>query len=158
MRAWIAAVVLAISQTAVADEMPAHMKEALRWIELNSDYRNLAPPRSYSVVSNEEMRRHAMNLASASGANAMYTCASQHVWLRDAFNPKQIYDQSVLVHELTHHAQCVTGRAASNPCEKEREAYELQYKYLMQKATENRDKLPELRKRFDDIVDRHCRR
>ncbi len=105
-----------------------------------------------------EMRSKSANWGGSGTAGALYLCSSQTTMLSDAFNPKLVWDQSVLVHELTHHAQCVSGRSMANYCEIEREAYNLQFKYLDQRATQNRDQLVAIRKRFDDIVARHCRR
>lgn len=152
------AAVIALASPATADEMQDQISRALRWVDQNSEYKNTPPPRGYSVVSAEEMQGKSANWGGSGTATAMYLCASQTVLLRDTFNPKKIYDFSVLVHEMTHHAQCVNGRASSNHCEKEREAYEVQWKYIEKNATENRDRLSDVRKMFDDAVARQCRR
>jgi hypothetical protein len=140
-----------------ADDMPRQMALALRWIEQNSNYRDVPPPRSYALVSDEVMRSKAMNLANASSANAMYSCDSQTLWLMETFDPKKVTDSSFLVHELAHHAQCVLGGPRSE-CVREREAYDLQFKYLEQFARGARERLPEQRKRFDEVVAWHGRR
>jgi hypothetical protein len=105
---------------------------ALCWIERNSEYRNLPRP----FLWTEATDRYIASLGSgraAKSAAALYNCWNQAVYFVKGFDQGKLGDQSVLLHELVHHAQCVYDRTARDRaaiCEREREAYGLQAKFL----------------------------
>jgi hypothetical protein len=151
----LAMLAFAGSASATGPDIPSAIRDALAWLAQNSPYPAVSPPRSYAVLDAEQMRTSAVNLGGAENAGAIYHCSSQSVLLRDTFDPRRVWDMAVLVHEMTHHLQCVT-RGMGLACEREREAYDMQLRFLEQMATDGRDRLPALRKRYDEVVARHC--
>lgn len=125
---------------ALAQDMPERFREAIRWIEANSQYRNLPPLRTWMELTPEEMNRQALSNGMRS-AFAIYYCNAQSIALLSrledgrAINWSRPFSRSVLVHELTHHAQCAAGRFSGlNRCGLEKEAYAMQARYLREQA------------------------
>jgi hypothetical protein len=115
-----------------AQDMPERFRDAIRWIEANSRYRNLPPLRTWMELTPEDMNRQALNNGMRS-AFAIYFCNAQSIALLSrlqdgrAINWSRPFSQSILVHELTHHAQCAAGRFSGlNRCALEKEAYAMQ--------------------------------
>jgi len=105
---------------------------ALRWIAANSTYEPIAV-RHWVPLKAEDMAANAWMLHVAADPQmvfSMYSCARRTLYFRaDAdFNDAVVF--SFLVHELTHHLQCETGRSEVDLCGWERQAYGLQGAYL----------------------------
>ena len=111
---------------------PAAIDEALRWITRNSTYRAI-PLRHWITVTAEDMPAQARKLRAAGDPRmvyAMYVCASRTLYFRADADFRDPVVFSFLVHELTHHLQCETGRSDVDLCAWEREAYGIQHAYL----------------------------
>ena len=61
---------------------------------------------------------------------AAYDRRNRMILLKAPFDPSDPVSQSILVHELVHHAQTVTGQRFACPAEAERAAFVLQEKWL----------------------------
>jgi hypothetical protein len=130
---------------AAAQDLPERFREAMRWIETNSHYRNLPPLRTWMELTPEAMNRQALSNGMRS-AFAIYFCNAQSVAvlsrLEDgrAINWSRPFSQAILVHEMTHHAQCAAGRFSGlNRCALEKEAYAMQARFLREQAQLHRD-------------------
>lgn len=136
LAAAVAAWALSFAAPAAAQEMPERFREATAWIEQNSAYQNIRPVRSWMELTPEEMTRQAFTNGMRS-AMAMYYCNAQSIALLSKLEDGRYidwsrpYSRAILVHELTHHAQCVSGRwSGISRCALEKEAYGLQAKFL----------------------------
>lgn len=121
---------------------PEHaIENALCWIERHSPYGNLPPPQLWLELHPYHMHQLSAWMPAGS-ATALYNCREKAVYFRKGFNQARLGDQSVLLHELVHHAQCVQGQFARDPaaaCAREREAYGLQAKFLRYVAGQRPD-------------------
>ncbi len=62
---------------------------------------------------------------------AAYTCAFNSLWLRDDFDPRDVWSRAALVHQLEHHRQCLGGQFRRTPTAGlEAEAFQVQVRYL----------------------------
>jgi hypothetical protein len=137
----IVAGTIALARPVAAQDMPERFREAMRWIEANSSYRNLPPLRTWMELTPDEMNRQALSNGMRS-AFAIYFCNAQSVALLSRLEDGRPIDwsrpfsQAILVHEMIHHAQCTTGRFSGlNRCILEKEAYAMQAKYLREQAS-----------------------
>jgi hypothetical protein len=64
------------------------------------------------------------------GVLALYDASAGRIHLRSDWTGRDVYEVSVLVHEMVHHAQHVTGRRFACPGSAEAEAYTLQARWL----------------------------
>ena len=67
------------------------------------------------------------------GAAAAYNCHFRTVFLSKPFDAENVWNRSVLVHELEHHKQCLDGRFdlfPENVRQLEGGAYAAQLRYL----------------------------
>jgi len=111
------------------------IQKGLAWIATNggTDYRSV-PVQFYVAVPPGQMASYAVKLNAAGDASkvlALHSC-SQHTMYLNAeydFNKNFVY-QGVLVHELVHHLQCENNMWTSDPCNKERQAYAVQAKFI----------------------------
>jgi hypothetical protein len=138
--ALVAMLAPALIAPAAGQDMPERFRAAIRWIEANSHYRNLPPLRTWMELTPEEMNRQALSNGMRS-AFAIYFCNAQSIALLGrledgrAIDWNRPFSQGVLVHELTHHAQCAAGRFSGlNRCALEKEAYAMQAQYLREQA------------------------
>jgi hypothetical protein len=139
------AAALLLANPAAARDMPDRFREAIAWIEAHSVYRNTPPLRSWMELTPEEMGRQAFSHGMRS-AMAIYYCNAQSVALLSklddgrAINWDRPYSLAILVHELTHHAQCTAGRwSGISRCAHEKEAYGLQALFLHEQARSHPD-------------------
>ena len=114
-----------------ADPPPA-VAAAVRWIAENSTYAP-KPLRNWVALRAEDMPARARSLHVADDPRVvygMYSCATDTLYFRRDvdFNDPVVF--SFLVHEVTHHLQCASGRSGIDLCAWEREAYGLQGAYL----------------------------
>lgn len=65
-----------------------------------------------------------------SGYLALYHADSRTILLRPDWRAEDLRDRSILLHELVHHMQAGAGRAYPCSGAREREAYELQARWL----------------------------
>jgi hypothetical protein len=104
----------------------------LVWIGQNSEYRNLAAPRYWMELPQEQIDSRARADAGhgRAGTLAMYECDSHTLVLRAGFDFERAWERSILLHELVHHVQCLRHGRYDDLCAAEREAYALQAKFL----------------------------
>lgn len=105
----------------------------LAWISANTDYRDLPPPNAWQQLSPQELQAVSDHSGGPAGGG-VYRCSTKTVYLRADLDTDNVGAVSEIVHELVHHAQCVTGWTRLSPCEKEREAYAVQLKFVQQYA------------------------
>lgn len=88
------------------------------------------PPPEVFVVPPEDVEKLA---GTGAGAAAAYNCRFRAVFVSKPFEPENVWNRSVLVHELEHHKQCLDGRFRRFPenlRELEAGAYAAQLHYL----------------------------
>ena len=109
----------------------------IEWLSLNSNIEIATPP--VVVVASPD------DLAAKYGAPvyALYAHHESTIYLADNVDVSTLQGASVLVHELVHHYQNVSGAMDGYNCarESERLAYETQKQYLQ---ANNAELLPEL--------------
>lgn len=84
-------------------------------------------PRARLPEIAEELSGHA---AAGREFLALYLIPTQEILLSTGWDPTSHRDRSVLVHELVHHADAVTGWESACPGEREKRAYEAQSVFL----------------------------
>lgn len=114
-----------------SSERDAVVANALNWIELNSQYKNVSPPQHWFALDRQEMRSQVMRRGGDGRATGMYVCQERAVYIPSGIDFKDVRAQAGIVHELTHHAQCVNGQWGRSTCEKEREAYRIEFAFLI---------------------------
>jgi hypothetical protein len=125
----------AVSGAEAASDRDAQIKSWIptlqRWIERNSDYKNIAPPTAWVVVTPQQMQaRMRAGGVFEDASFARYYCSEKTIYFRDDADFGTLGAIDTLLHELVHHAQCVTQRHGSDICAKESEAYALQARYI----------------------------
>jgi len=99
------------------------------WLAANG-HPGLSAP-NYAQLDDVQMRTFGQNRGSvATNAAAHYWCSSQTMVLRTTFDPANLFHRSIVVHELVHHDQCTKQRLTFDACAREREAYDVQIKWL----------------------------
>src|SRR5262249_30358602 len=68
---------------------------------------------------------------------AFYNFANASIYLLDDWRPTELYDQSVLIHELVHHLQQKNGVKMRCPAALEQQAYDLQITWLREQGVED---------------------
>jgi hypothetical protein len=110
------------------------LKIALDWLHANTAYRQIPEIRSWVMLSAEQMaaqaRQGGLPGSAARVPAAIYSCGQNRLYLQDGVNFHDIAILSVLVHELTHHAQCLARVSFADICAIEREAYLNQQKFV----------------------------
>lgn len=126
--AFIIAAIAAFFMPARADSL----SEAILWINNNTDYEidtmpsiHFGTPEVLSVLKYNDPKVEVLGL---------YECSTQSLWLTFGFATEDRFQKSIIIHELVHHAQCVTGKHALAECgaELEDEAYDIQEEWLKQ--------------------------
>ncbi len=109
----------------------------INWLSRNFDLPAASPAPRIVLASTEAMEslRHRNALAGsrtgkASDIVAIYVDAERTVYLREGWNGTSPAEQSVLVHEMVHHLQNLTGIAYACTEERERLAYAAQGAWL----------------------------
>ena len=103
------------------------------WVGQRMGIRSMGLPRICVVTRH----RLADLLASSGGSSALkpvalYESATATIYLSAAFVPDNPLSQSVIVHELVHHAQAVAGLRYACPQAAEKVAYDIQQEWLGQ--------------------------
>jgi len=68
---------------------------------------------------------------------ALHSNTDHVVYLLDTWRADGIRDRSILLHEIVHHLQYLNGIKASCAAEEERQAFELQIKWLRDQGVED---------------------
>ena len=88
---------------------------------------DLSPPQVCRVDADV---MQSLRPGTALDAVALYDGDRRRILLRTHWDPADVIDQSIIVHEIVHHAQKLSGRRLSCPSAGEAEAYDLQAKWL----------------------------
>ncbi len=141
------------------------IESGLCWIERNSGYRDIPAPRFWMELDEKQMRAQSHRVRGTMAAAAMYNCHEQAVYFPAGIDLKHIGPQSMLVHELVHHAQCVNHKPMGDGCDWEREAYALQANYVRfivgvagaKLTSADRTVLEKAATEIEDFADKACR-
>lgn len=134
-RVLVTAVMLALSTPVAAQQdMQTLVGTHLRWIEANSSYKELTPPRYWMELPADQFKSYAMNRGMAYDVVAMHECGSRTMTVLAGFDTKLEWNKSIVLHELVHDAQCQHRSMMADPCGREREAHALQAKWLRERA------------------------
>lgn len=106
---------------------------ATAWVSSNTPYTDITPP-NYAQLDETQMQAFGQNRLLLQNGNAYYLCSGQTMIVRTDIDLRNIYHQSIVVHEVVHHGQCTAHRMGNDPCAKEREAYAAQINYLRYRA------------------------
>jgi hypothetical protein len=110
------------------------VKLASDWLAQNTAYKQIPPVRHWVPLSVEKMAAQAGRGGVPTGARkaaAIYSCGNDTMYYQDGVNFMDIAILSLMVHELTHDAQCSAGLIGKRDlCSIEREAYTNQQKFL----------------------------
>lgn len=112
-------------------DMKSIIARSLRWIEQNTEYRDLEPPRHWVEMSGEQLSARSGSTVHDGGrVLALYSCGERTLYIRKDSDLSRVGVQSFVLHEMVHHAQCLHRRLQADACGREREAYALQGKWL----------------------------
>ena len=106
---------------------------ATDWLQKNTAYKHIPELRTWVPLSNEQMAAQAKRggvLGDATQASAIYVCGKDMMYIREGVNFRDVAVLSLLVHELTHHAQCLNRVPMTDLCKIEREAYVNQQRFV----------------------------
>lgn len=133
----VLAIIVTFAATVAATPGPdpaarAAIKAGLSWLARHSQYKPI-PLRNWVALDAGDVAARARTLYVINDPRmvfAMYSCATHTLYFRRGADFDDPVVFSFLVHELTHHLQCESGRNTSDLCALEREAYSLQGAYL----------------------------
>ena len=104
------------------------------WLHANTRYKQIPEIRSWVNLSAAQMaeraRRGGLPGSQANVPAAIYSCGQSTLYLQDGVNFFDVAILSLLVHELTHHAQCTARVSFADLCAIEREAYVNQQRFV----------------------------
>jgi hypothetical protein len=107
---------------------------ATDWLTQNTTYKKIPPVRVWVPLSAEKMAAQANRGGVPTGdrqAAAIYSCGADTMYFNEGMSYTDVAFLSVMVHELTHSAQCKTGAIGKRDlCSIEREAYTNQQNFL----------------------------
>lgn len=106
---------------------------ATEWLHKNTAYKNIPELRTWVSLSPTQMAEQAKRggvLGDAAQASAIYVCGKDMMYIREGVNFRDVAVLSLLVHELTHHAQCLNRVPMNDLCAIEREAYLNQQRFV----------------------------
>lgn len=110
------------------------LKIAVDWLHANTAYKQIPEIWAWVNLSAEQMAAQAcrggLPGSDARVPAAIYSCGESRLYMQNGVNFFDVAILSLLVHELTHHAQCVTRVPMSDICRVEREAYLNQQKFV----------------------------
>ena len=110
------------------------LKIAVDWLQANTAYKQIPEIRTWVNLSAEQMaaqaRRGGLPGSSSHVPAAIYSCGESKLFLQDGVNFFDPAILSLLVHELTHHAQCLARVPMNDICAIEREAYLNQQRFV----------------------------
>lgn len=123
MKALAFALCLLAAPAWAADIPPSLVARLSAWVADAAHYKDAAPP---LIV---HMTHRAMD-AAYGGENVEALYMNGVVYLAPDFDPGKLRDQSILVHELTHHLQFTNGVRYVCISESEAEAYAVQKQWM----------------------------
>lgn len=134
--AFLGLVAPAVAQAPRPDD--AAKQQAIRiardWLQANTAYKQIPDIQSWVSLSVEQMAAQARrgNVAATETRvpAAIYSCGQNRLYLQEGVNFFDPAILSLLVHELTHHAQCLARVPMNDICAIEREAYLNQQRFV----------------------------
>lgn len=103
------------------------LKIATDWLQANTAYKQIPEIHSWVNLSAAQMsaqaRRGSLPGSATNVPAAIYSCGQNRLYLQEGVNFFDVAILSLLVHELTHHAQCLARVSFADICAIEREAY-----------------------------------
>jgi Domain of unknown function (DUF6647) len=121
-----------LQSTASEGPVEADLQGLARWVAERTGEAELSVPR-LCILSTGELSRLRGGPLEALGplqTVALYSRQPPLILLDSAYDPGNPVSQSVIVHELVHHAQAVSGRRFACSAEAERDAYDIQEEWL----------------------------
>ncbi len=133
--AWLTFVVPVYAQGPAPDDgaRAQAVRIATDWLQKNTVYKQIPELRTWVPLSNAQMAEQARRggvLGDATQASAIYVCGKDMMYIREGVNFGDVAVLSLLVHELTHHAQCLNRMPMTDLCKIEREAYVNQQRFV----------------------------
>lgn len=120
--------------------MDAMVIALLAWITLNAGLKAPEPPKILFLPKagmNELYYGKSVVKDSTFDLKAFYDREGRTIYLPHGWNSADLLDNSILLHELVHHWQRMNGLKLSCPAEFERQAIELQSKWLLEQGIAN---------------------
>jgi hypothetical protein len=125
------------ADTTVADGTiipPAQIQPLAGWVEQQTGVKMAALP---ITEASGMMLKTSLGLEGVQQARAVAAYLPGQIFINNViWDPSSLVSQSYLVHELVHHAQLFSGKVYPCPEAKEREAYTLQNKWLLEHGEE----------------------
>jgi len=110
------------------------LKIARDWLQANTGYKQIPDIQSWVNLSPEHMaaqaRRGDLPGSATHVPAAIYSCGESRLYMQEGVNFFDPAILSLLVHELTHHAQCTARVSFADICAIEREAYLNQQRFV----------------------------
>ncbi len=100
------------------------LKIARDWLQDNTAYKQIPDIQSWIVLSDDQMVARGRDLPGRTDVPGfIYSCGANRLYVQHSMNYLDPAALSLLVHELTHHAQCLARLPMNDICAVEREAY-----------------------------------
>ena len=115
----------------------------MKWIVGKTRWTHSEPP-AVRLVSNTQLKTLYFGFGfepEAIQMHSLYSRETHIVYLRDTWNPDNLFDRSLLVHELVHHLQMLNKLRMACPEEYEAQAYQLQIEWLREQGIQDPYKL-----------------
>lgn len=113
---------------------PTTLKPYANWVQTAMNVDMVSLP--ITVASGTRLKT-SLGLKGVQQARAMAAYLPGQIILNNvAWDPQSLRSQSYLVHELVHHAQLISGRSYACDNAKEREAYSMQNRWLVEHGDE----------------------
>ena len=128
-----ALVATAASAQAIDPKRQQAVNIAIDWIEKNTRYKQVPMVGHWVELSGEQMAAQAVRghvFGDPHQVSAIYSCGADTLYFRNDVNFYDVAILSLLVHELTHHAQCLAHVPMNDTCAVEREAYRNQQAFV----------------------------
>jgi len=109
---------------------PTTVQPLATWVEHQTGVKMVALP---ITEASGMMLKNSLGLEGVQQARAVAAYIPGQIFINNViWDPQSLVSQSYLVHELVHHAQLFSGKIYPCPESKEREAYTLQNKWLVE--------------------------
>lgn len=122
---------------------PTVVSDLTKWIVQKTGWTVSTPP-PIRLASNEQLKT--VYFGSGFEPNgiemhSLYARESDVIYLRDTWKSTDLFDRSLLLHELVHHLQRLNGVKTACPEEYEGQAYHLQIEWLREQGVKEPYKL-----------------
>lgn len=104
--------------------------EGVTWVRANTAYRDLSPVKSWVEATPQEMETRMRQVGFDPETTAYYDCRDESIHFRADLDLSNIAIQSVMIHELIHHGQCVRGAFPTDMCQREKEPTQIQVAFV----------------------------